>query len=440
MPIELKSLQEVREETPGLLQPGDWRLINVRPQMAWPTKAQSINFEDHEVWVVPVTNNAKPGLAVRNARLERDATFAMLYRLLSLISWYEEAGAIVTGHGGGSPLFPSYGEEKGSVTLLPDTIDFNRMPLVARPDAQLALALMREGRGLNHPAYSFLTFYRVLECAIPHGKRRGKWIEGHVALIEDRRASEALDQLGLKDPNEIGRHLRESGRNAVAHAKGDPIANPDDPVEYQRLQRERPIIEALASMAIEEILGVKSSHTIWSEHLYELAGWKPIFGADLIDRIARNEQPLANETIDVPDVSVRLRRSERFAPLDEMRCVGWGVDDSKAVVQFRSRDGLVTLTFLLDFQNERLEFPLHDGMQFADDGSVEAAKVGKSLAKFIQDYNANGELQIWNAENGELMSRCEAFMPVNVIFNPEGAAAELAAWDQGIVRRLTEGQ
>jgi Methylamine utilization protein MauJ len=25
------------------------------------------------------------------------------------------------------------------------------------------LALMREGRGLNHPAYAFLSFYRILE-------------------------------------------------------------------------------------------------------------------------------------------------------------------------------------------------------------------------------------------------------------------------------------
>jgi hypothetical protein len=29
---------------------------------------------------------------------------------------------------------------------------------------------MREGRGLNHPGYAFLSFYRVLEVALPNGQ------------------------------------------------------------------------------------------------------------------------------------------------------------------------------------------------------------------------------------------------------------------------------
>ena len=166
MPPILMTLQGIREETPALRQPGDWRLISVRPQMGWPTRAQPIDFEGHEVWLIPITEDAKPGLAVRNAGLNRDATYAMLYRLLSLISWYEEAGAIVTGHGGGSPLFPNYGREDRNLVIQQDAFDFHRMPSVDDERSKLAIALMREGRGLNHPAYSFLTFYRVLECAM----------------------------------------------------------------------------------------------------------------------------------------------------------------------------------------------------------------------------------------------------------------------------------
>ena len=42
-------------------------------------------------------------------------------------------------------------------------------PDVGDEKAQLALALMREGRGLNHPGYAFLSFYKILETEIPKG-------------------------------------------------------------------------------------------------------------------------------------------------------------------------------------------------------------------------------------------------------------------------------
>jgi hypothetical protein len=40
---------------------------------------------------------------------------------------------------------------------------------------------MREGRGINHPAYAFLSFFKVLEVAFPDGKKRATWIDDNVA-------------------------------------------------------------------------------------------------------------------------------------------------------------------------------------------------------------------------------------------------------------------
>lgn len=440
MHLEIQTFKEVREANEGLGKSGDWLFINLRPRMAWPIRAQVIEFEEHEIWLLPITRDAKPGLAARNSRLDRDATLAMLYRLTSLISWYKDDGVIVTNHGGGSPMLPAYGKDNDNHIILPDTFDFHRMPPVTDDKGKLAIALMREGRGLTHPAYSFLTFYRVLECAIADGRQRSKWIEDNVKNLTRGRTAEALEQLGLSDPRDIGLHIFNSGRNAVAHARGDPIANPDDPIEYQRLQRERPIIEGLASLAIEKILGIKTSHTIYREHLYELEGWKARFGKDLIEIISNNEKIDPLTTIDLPEINVRLRLSEAFEPLENMSPLGWDVHESQAVVQFQSQDGFVSMTFLLDFRNERLVFPLENGIRFEDDGSAAAAQTAKSIVKFNHDYNANGELQIWDAETDTLMSRLEAFIPVNVIFNPEGAKAQLEQWDREISRRLMAGK
>jgi hypothetical protein len=34
-------------------------------------------------------------------------------------------------------------------------------------------------------------------------------------------------------------------------------------------------------LAIEEVFGVETSHTVWKKHLYELAGFKEILGPDI---------------------------------------------------------------------------------------------------------------------------------------------------------------
>lgn len=435
MPVELKTLHEIREETPGLKQPGTWLVINIEPRMAWPTRAQCFDFEGHQIWLLPVTQDAYPGLAVRDPKLKRDAAYAMLYRALSVISWLEDAGAIVEGRGGGSPYFPIYGVRDRSNTTLQDTFDLTELPVIEGDVAKLALALMREGRGLNHPAYSFLSFYRVIERAIPGGNERGAWMSEAVDRLEDRIAKEALATLRKDYDGDVGKHLYDSGRSAIAHATREPVANPDNPLDYQRLDRERPIVEALAVMAIEEIFGVQTSQTIWRQHLYELRGWKTIFSPALIDKIKNGDELAPDEIVDLPIISLRLRRSGPFEPLERLQPIAWGVHNGKGLVQYRSRNGFATVTMLLDFGAERLILPLDDGIQFADDGSVGAARTGKILTTFNHAYNGNGALQVWNEEDGSLMSRCDAFIPVNVIFNPDGAKAELDAWDAEIVKR-----
>jgi hypothetical protein len=435
MIFELKSLAQIRQDAPGLMKPGSWLVINIEPKMPWPSITQSFEFEDHEVWLIPITEDAYPGLAVRNARLPRDEALAMLYRALSMISWLEDGGAVVVSRGGGSPLFPIYGSKNQRLTIRSDPFDDSQFIIINSDDAKLALALMREGRGLRHPAYSFLTFYRVLELALPHGSKRGNWMSEAVERIQDSRAQEALQELRKDYQGDVGVHLRDSGRSAIVHATKRPIANPDNPADYIRLDRELPIIESLAVMAIEEIIGVQTSSKIWKEHLYELKGWKEVFGEQLIDIIKSGGTPKPDDTLELPEIHLRLRRTGTYDPLENLIPKGWGVHETKGFVEYKSRNGLVSLTLLLDFNGERIIVEPGRGIGFFDDGTIEAANTGKYLAKFFQDWNANGELQVWDAETGNILSRCDPFIPVNVIFNPDGAKAELEIWDKEIVRR-----
>src|SRR5271168_522750 len=71
----------------------------------------------------------------------------------------------------GGSLPRPMGREKKMGFSISDEFDLSYFREPTDQPALLALALMREGRGLNHPAYAFLSFYRVVEVAFPDGRQ-----------------------------------------------------------------------------------------------------------------------------------------------------------------------------------------------------------------------------------------------------------------------------
>lgn len=435
MLFERKSLNDVLTETPELRVSGNWLCLNVDTNMSWPTKPQSFPFEGHQLWVMPYTTDNHPGLAInRPASLDRDEAWAVLHRALSVLCWTEDSGATVTYMSGGN-LPRMIGLTRTIGGAIQDSFDLSDLPQIQDDRGKIALALMREGRGLNHPAYAFLSFYRVLETAIQNGQSRGDWITNNIDNIEGHRAKEALSKLRETVNGDIGVHLWNSGRCAIAHAKAEPIINPDDPRDARRLQAELPIIEALAVLAIEQHLGIQTRHRVWQEHLYELRGWKPVFGEAIIADVLTEKPPAEKQQIDAPIINVRLRKSAPFAPLEGMRPLQAASVADKVEVVYQSTDGLVEFIFWLNFAEERLEFDLRRSIIARDDGSVGAARNGEELDRFFRDYIGNGELHIWDAETGALISRCDAFMPVNCFLDIDAANAAIDAWDAIIAER-----
>lgn len=430
---EPKSFGEILSATSELMTKGQWACINIETRSAWPTKAQTFSFEGFDLWVIPVTTDNYPGIAVRLVDgLNRDGALALLHRALSVIAWLDNSGAIVT-HMTGGDLPRMMGLSKRTGQTIRDELDLSDLPQISDSRAKVALALMREGRGLNHPAYAFLSFYKVLETAIPNGRARGQWIADNLDGLRDHRAVESLSQLRASVNGDVGAHLYESGRQAIAHARHDPIINPDDPQDSKRLRAELPIMEALAVLAVEQCLGVQTSQTRWKEHLYELRGWKPIVGAELLAAILQGNCP-PDINLDVPILSVRLRRSEVFPPLERMVPVRGEVTPDGLAMIYRSGDGLVDFVFHLNFREERLQFNLED-IAVREDTTARAAENAAHIARFFRDYLGNGELQLWDADTNELLSRCDAFIPTNCFLDHEAANANVAHWEALAVER-----
>jgi hypothetical protein len=416
-----------------LAQHGEWIVAHVMTNSFWPIAAQKVRWQAVDVWIMPITRSSYPAVAmmVRPGKGRAECE-ELVMRFLSMLSWVEERGFMVDGIGGGNLPRPM-GRNKEQGFSICEEFDLSYFPEVTDEKALLALALMREGRGLNHVGYAFLSFYRVLEVAFPAGKRRIiDWISAAIDRLTGFGIKEALDGIrvqGINTTEQIGSHLYESGRCAIAHANRKPIIDPDKPGDARRLGSELPIMRALAVMAIEEVFGVETRGTNFRKHLYELDGFKKILGPDIVAHVQNGTALVAEQPmVEIPDISVRIRRQARYAPLEGLRCRRVGQDDKLVHLQFESPLGDVKFRFALDFGTERIQFDLFHDISVGDTGSAESAERIHEIKRFWQDYFGNGQLHIINTETGELIGRKDAYIPTNMFLDHETAVAELARW------------
>ena len=97
-------------------------------------------------------------------------------------------------------------------------------------------------------------------------------------------------------------------------------------------------------------------------------------------------------------------------------------------MDFKSENGGVQIRFRLDFAAERLVFELFDDLVVADTGTPEAAEAVAEVKRFSKEYFGNGQLHIYNAKTGTLISRKDAYIPMNMWLDHEAANAEIAHW------------
>jgi hypothetical protein len=107
-----------------------------------------------------------------------------------------------------------------------DEFDLSYFPEPTDQRALAALALMPEGRGLNHPAHAFLLLYRAAEVAFPNGRQPGKWI----APVGLTVAGHDIQESNVAARCPAGRHLAE-WRNS------DPVNNCESAAFVRRQSR-----------------------------------------------------------------------------------------------------------------------------------------------------------------------------------------------------------
>ncbi|MBS9717035.1 methylamine utilization protein MauJ [Pseudohalocynthiibacter aestuariivivens] len=425
--LGLKVLEYKDALTDELKKPGRWIVAYVESSMAWPVRVQRIAYLGQEYWIIPVTIDAYPGIAVRVQGKDEDELREKILRFLSVLSWVEGKGSVLLSFGGGSALYP-YKRSSNAGLVIRDQFDLCYLPEITEAKHQLALALMREGRGLSHIAYSFLSFYRVLEVAV--GKTKIKeWVAQAVNRLPNGEGKRAWGKLIASGILNVSDHLYKSGRCAIAHAGSNPIVDPDKPTDSNRLYHELPLVEGLAELAIEENFNVQTAGKVFREHLYELSGFKRILGAEIVQSVVLGKPIGASKEIDVPVIDFQLKGKGPFEALKGLQPTSFVQDGNKVHVEFEREDGRLRVKFSLNFTEERLEFDIHDGFFGAqDDDSSTYAFHKAELTEFAKWYYLNGSIQIADSKTGELIARKDAFIPINVVVQPDEFDKDIEFW------------
>jgi hypothetical protein len=313
--------------------------------------------------------------------------------------------------------------------LVTGNFELDYLPDPTDQRVRWALAFYREGMALerDNVAYATLSYFKILNIVANTGRLQKEWINANVAdfgtnnhiKFELRRRVTELTQSGTTD---IGAYLYGSGRCAVAHAGVNPTVDPEDPDDIERLYNDITLIRAMAAHVIEKELGIKTQYSVWTEHLYELAGFKQLFGSTITDRLKAQDATLTVCDITPPPrLRVGIQNKEPYAALDNLSVPNTAIVEGKFNLTISSDDGLVEIDLTLSFPEERMLFDVGNGIRVADDGSERSARQIISVYKFLSDYYGNGKLQIFNAETGHLLGRKDAFIPVNIV---PGFAAE----------------
>jgi hypothetical protein len=210
------------------------------------------------------------------------------------------------------------------------------------------------------------------------------------------------------------RYLYESGRCAVAHAHNDPVVDPDDYDHLRRVRADLPLVRALAEHAIEHALGVKSSLAIYREHLYQLAGFRELFGSELVKRLKDDDAVTPDDLPPLPPLSLRFRDEPAFLAFENLLVEEVGIVKGTVWLRLRSPDGLVMAGLGLDLRSEYLLLDFQRGLAVSDDGSVVAVEKELDRIRLLQCCVRNGQLEVRDGTTDQLLGRSDAIVPVNI--------------------------
>lgn len=405
-----------------------WLTAAIETSGPWPLTDMPLAFRGRELLLMAETKELAQRVAIRCVNWDEGLEALRIVRqFLSVFAWVERRSVHEMFTGGQSrPANLGKGSEQSlrpwpAARQFSDMFYYEYLPEPADPRAWLALALFREALNVESVHYRFLSYYKIINIlhkrGRPHPQKGGPsqvtWINQTLPKLDDWDGKKRLQELQSQFPD-VGEYIYESGRCAIAHAFGNPVADPDEPKDTIRLSKDLRLVAALAEYAIEHEFGIKSASTVRKEHLYELAGFRALLGPDLSKKLKAKVTVELAAIPKLPRMILRARRGDELAELPVMASEVVAVDEGCIVLHAFSSDRLLRAQLYLHFAEESVGFAPEEDVVCFDDSSVTAVKYGLAEVNFFRTLFLNGRLEIWNADTGKCLGKTDVFLPQNV--------------------------
>ncbi|NBI49613.1 hypothetical protein EON00_28685 [Burkholderia sp. ISTR5] len=397
-----------------------WLTAGVATSIAWPPADVWVIY-DGEDYILRGSNlngsPSPPGITVACEREKVDEVLSKIYRFSSILGWYQGGFVDVSGYVHGShPIL--YGDPHNVFSSLGTvnarSFNCNHMPLVREEPVRKALAFYREGSRLRHvhDSYSFLSFHKVIESQFANGKTKGQWINANLDNLTDERAVTRIAELRASGID-VGDHLYESGRCAVAHASlNGEIVDPDVPVDRRRISSDLCIMEALARYYISRELHIENDRETYAGR-NRLAPWLDLIRAETLTLLEAGGTPQTLDELDGQQVSIGLWPDGSIPGLEAltMRVDAFG-EGAVRVILLNDRMTIL-LPFVLDFRHGRVHTQLDEGGLCESPQNHPNEADVRAYATFFYHVLGNGVAELKLADREPV--DCEVVIPVNII-------------------------
>ena len=232
-------------------------MVSVSSSVPWPAVEQSIAFAGREIRLVPPSRDdlgelrQYPLAAIEHIAGDSDAALVrVIRRFLNAVSWRDQAGIREVDVSSGAPLRTGTRIPGNGTTTTFDAADLSDPP---DEPARMALSFYAEGMALMHVhiGYSLLSYFKVLNVRFAAGRDQMEWINAQCDASRLPGCTERLAEIRTI-ATDLGEYLYGSGRCAVAHAFAEPLLDPNDLADQQRLSRDTPVIRALAALLLRD--------------------------------------------------------------------------------------------------------------------------------------------------------------------------------------------
>lgn len=410
-----------------------WLTAACYASIAWPQEDVRLNYDGDDYFLRGARDRnghrSTPAITMRCQRGRENEVMGKILRFASILGWFKRGYVDVGGYMTSSHAI-LYSEQQAQATTIaggPHGFDCNYLPLIQDERTRRALAFWREGLRLRHihTGYAFLSFFKVIESQFDKSASRVAWIAAALPKL-DGDAGKRVIELSA-EVADVGKHIYDSGRCAVAHAQfADGRGDPDVPEDRKRLVQDITVIEALANKYIAEELAVPDEMGVYRtrDRLEATASFIPELAAQAL----RTKAHVARRRVGLDGLKVGLAHWPR-APVSafaELSLRVREIRDGRLSIAASNASGSVTLGFVLDFPSGRasidwnqLRYRLSNDPATIDD-AVEVVELRKQII-------GNGRMELWLPDDSRLDFEVVIPMNVDIVGTWNAMDAEIAA-------------